>query len=265
MAGTASQLLYDEIEAAYDWFNERLYDGKLPGCIFTLQRKANTFGYYSESRFLRRNGTGKSDEIALNCAYFAHRSIKKTLSTLVHEQVHQWQAHFGKRSRGGYHNAEWADKMESIGLMPSDTGEPGGRRCGQQMTHYIIEGGPFDLACDELIESGAMLSWIDVVTQRVPMSATQLFGPGGEPVPQPEDPTIDIPALTTAGLIQPSSRPEDPKNKRKYTCPSCHLNVWGKPGLSGKLQCVECEVRFVEPSELVEVTLDDDDQPDTDD
>ncbi len=265
MAGTASQLLYDEIEAAYDWFNERLYDGKLPGCIFTLQRKANTFGYYSESRFLRRNGTGKSDEIALNCAYFAHRSIKKTLSTLVHEQVHQWQAHFGKRSRGGYHNAEWADKMESIGLMPSDTGEPGGRRCGQQMTHYIIEGGPFDLACDELIESGAMLSWIDVVTQRVPMSATQLFGPGGEPVPQPEDPTIDIPALTTAGLIQPSSRPEDPKNKRKYTCPSCHLNVCGKPGLSGKLQCVECEVRFVEPSELVEVTLDDDDQPDADD
>ncbi|MGC3103750.1 SprT-like domain-containing protein [Pseudomonas aeruginosa] len=264
MAGSPSQLLYDEIEAAYDWFNERLYGGQLPGCIFTLQRKANTFGYFSESRFLRRNGSGKSDEIALNCAYFAHRSIKKTLSTLVHEMAHQWQALFGKRSRGGYHNREWGDKMESIGLMPSHTGEPGGNRCGQQMTHYIIEGGPFDRACDELIASGQMLSWIDVVTQRVPMSATQLYGPGGEPVPQPEDPTIDLPALTSAGLIQPATTPTDPKNKRKYTCPSCSLNVWGKPGLSGKLLCVDCNVTFVEPCELVPVEPGDDDQPGAD-
>ena len=156
MTATASQELYEEIEGAYAYFNEVLFDGQLPGCLFTLQRKSNTFGYYSESRFLRRNGEGKSDEIALNPAYFAHRRVEQTLSTLAHEQVHQWQAHFGKRSRSGYHNAEWANKMQSIGLMPSDTGEPGGKRHGQQMTHYIIEGGPFDLSSKELIEQGRM-------------------------------------------------------------------------------------------------------------
>lgn len=122
-----------------------------------------------------------------------------------------------------------------------------------------------DVACDELLATGAMISWIDIVTQRVPMSATQLYGPGGEPLPQPEDPTIDIPALTVAGLIQPATPAEDPKNKRKYTCPSCKLNVWGKPGLSGRLLCVDCDVRFLEAGELVEVPPDSDAQPGGDD
>lgn len=254
-----SEELYEEIAGAYAFFNEVLFAGQLPGCLFTLQRKSNTFGYYSESRFLRRNGDGKSDELALNPAYFAHRRVEQTLSTLVHEQVHQWQAHFGKRSRGGYHNAEWANKMESVGLMPSHTGEPGGKRLGQQMTHYIIEGGPFDVACKELIAQGRMLSWIDIVAKRVPMSLV-MYGPDGEPgTPSPEDPTIDIAGLTSAGLIQPEPSKDDPKNKRKYMCPSCRLNVWGKPGLSGKLACVECEVKFIDSKDFFEFDPADDD------
>ena len=39
--------------------------------------------------------------------------------------THLEQAHFGKPSRNGYHNKEWADLMERVGLMPSDTGAPG--------------------------------------------------------------------------------------------------------------------------------------------
>jgi hypothetical protein len=30
--------------------------------------------------------------------------------------------------------------------MPSSTGEPGGKRTGQHVSHYIVDGGPFDLA-----------------------------------------------------------------------------------------------------------------------
>jgi hypothetical protein len=33
--------------------------------------------------------------------------------------------------------------MESASLMPSSTGEPGGKRVGQHMHHYVIVGGPF--------------------------------------------------------------------------------------------------------------------------
>jgi predicted SprT family Zn-dependent metalloprotease len=81
------------------------------------------------------------DEIAMNPVYFSIRTIKATLSTLVHEMVHQWQFHFGEPGRRGYHNKQWAARMERVGLMPSDTGEPGGRKVGQSMTHYIIAGG----------------------------------------------------------------------------------------------------------------------------
>ena len=65
--------------------------------------------------------------------------------------VHQWQAHHGTPGRGRYHNDEWADKMERIGLMPSSTGQPGGRRTGDHMADYAIEGGRFLKACKELV------------------------------------------------------------------------------------------------------------------
>lgn len=250
-----SEELYEEIQGAYDFFNDRLFGGQLPGCLFTLQRKSHTFGYYSPSRFLRRNGEGKSDELALNPAYFAFRRVEQTLSTVVHEQVHQWQDLFGKKSRGGYHNKEWANKMESVGLMPSDTGEPGGKRVGQKMTHYIIEGGPFDVACKELLAQGRMLSWIDIVAKRVPMNLS-MYDPDGDPVdPGADDPTIDIPGLTSSGLLPPEVK-DDQKNKRKYLCPNCRINVWGKPGLAGKLACVACDLHFIDEKDFVEVDTD---------
>ena len=31
--------------------------------------------------------------------------------------------------------------------MPSSTGQPGGKRTGRRVSHYIIEGGDFDKAC----------------------------------------------------------------------------------------------------------------------
>ena len=45
-----------------------------------------------------------------------------------------------------YHNREWANKMEQIGMMPTDTGESGEKRTGQKIRHYIIPGGLFELA-----------------------------------------------------------------------------------------------------------------------
>lgn len=60
--------------------------------------------------------------------------------------VHLWQHHFGKPTRSGYHNREWANKMESIGLIPGDTGEEGGKQTGQKMTHYIEDGGKYEKA-----------------------------------------------------------------------------------------------------------------------
>jgi len=68
--------------------------------------------------------------------------------------AHLQQHHFGKPSRVSYHNKEWARMMRAIGLIPSDTGQPGGREVGQKVSHYIEEGGAFARACAELVSNG---------------------------------------------------------------------------------------------------------------
>jgi hypothetical protein len=97
----------------------------------------------------------------MNPTYFAVVPIIETLQTQVHEMTHLWQHHFGKPGRGRYHNEEWARKMESIGLMPSSTGQPGGARTGDCMADYAVEGGRFLAACQELLTANFTLSWYD--------------------------------------------------------------------------------------------------------
>ena len=125
---------------AYAYFNKRLFEGRLPPCLITVRPHRGAYGYFSGERFGSRDGKEIHDEIALNIRHFEKRTPCEIMSTLVHEMVHLEQAHFGSPSRNGYHNKEWAGLMERVGLMPSDTGAPGGKRTGQRMTHYVDRG-----------------------------------------------------------------------------------------------------------------------------
>jgi len=153
-----TQETYDGFQTAYDHFNWHLFDGQLPNCLITLQRKGRSYGYFSPKRFVRQDGKA-SHEIALNPAYFATRSLEETLSTLVHEQVHLWQDCYATPGRSGYHNRQWADKMKAIGLHPSSTGKPGGKELGDSISHYIIDDGRFERAAADLIKNGFHIEW----------------------------------------------------------------------------------------------------------
>lgn len=236
---------YAELQAAFAHFNRELFDGRLELPLFTLQRERRTFGYSSPQRFVSRHSGEMVDEIAMNPAYFSIRTIKKTLSTLVHEMVHQWQFHYGKPGRRGYHNTEWANKMESVGLMPSQTGEEGGRRVGEQVTHYIIKGGAFDVACDALLTTEFTLSWLD----RYPAERPATFAPlspvaavveplsepgAGEPEPGATGTVTGDDGEMIAlprGLVLPPAEPVNRSNRVKYLCGECKAQAWGKPGL----------------------------------
>lgn len=209
LAENPTKRAYGELMKAYDFFNTRLFASTLPRCLITMQRQNGARGYYSQERFGSfgaRDGEEVTDEIAMNPRYFRSRAIEDTLSTLVHEMVHLWQFRFGNASRRAYHNREFATKMEAIGLITSDTGEPGGRRVGQRMTHYIAPGGPFAVACAELLRRGLTISFADR-----------------------EDGN--------------SGRGKDP-SKTRYTCPDCNANIWGKPNLH--VVCGECDAPFKE-------------------
>lgn len=238
-----TQETYAELKQAFDFFNSELFDGLLLQPLFTLQRERRTYGYCSHDRFVQRDSGVMVDEIAMNPAYFSVRPIRATLSTLVHEMVHQWQFHHGKPGRGGYHNLEWAARMEQVGLMPSDTGQPGGKRTGDRMTHYIIEAGRFALACESLLTKEFTLTWLDrypaerpQAPRPLPANPSRLVDDQGEPQ------AVDFGGVEpVAGVILPPAEPVGKANRLKYVCSECGAQAWGKPGLG--LLCAGRTVR----------------------
>lgn len=202
---------YRHLRHAYAFLNRRLFADELPSCLITVQRHKRAYGYFSGRRFKSFDGGKITDEIALNPEHFAARDDRDVLSTLAHEMAHLWQAHYGTPSRGGYHNCEWAKKMREIGLIPTDTGLPGGRQTGQRMTHLIEPGGVFDKAADELIAKGFVVAFVDRVVR-------------------PQGPAAIQKRLSNS----------------PYRCPQCGQNAWAKPG--ARLDCGICKLPC-EPAE----------------
>ncbi|MFL5252995.1 MAG: SprT-like domain-containing protein [Rhodopila sp.] len=213
-----TQRTYKTLDDAYRFFNERLFKGRLPGCLITMQRKKGTKGYFSSEKFSLADNSSVTDEIALNPATFRDCTAEDILSTLVHEMAHLEQHHFGKPARGRYHNEEWAQLMMRVGLVPSDTGLPGGKQVGQRVTHYIDPAGPFAAACAELLTTGFDPLYGDAVTDT-------------------------------------AAQKKKAQSKTKYTCPQCSLNCWAKPDAG--LGCIECRAAMqVEGSEGKIITWD---------
>jgi hypothetical protein len=187
---TAAQ--FSAYRAQYDYFNRVLFGGQLAPVILNFSRaSANTLGFFAPKRWAR--GKDAVHEISLCPAHLALRPPKETASTLVHEMVHAWQEEHGKKGRRGYHNQEWADKMKSIGLQPTATGEPGGPETGDSMTHLIVKGGPFDRAFNAM-----------PTECHLPWTSFEITGEKKKRTP----------------------------SKVKFTCPGCACNAWGKPTLS---------------------------------
>ncbi len=237
---TPSDATYPPFQRAFDVFNRELFDGRLPHVLLTLQRKANTCGYLSPNRFANREGA-MAHELAMNPEWFAVTPLVEILQTLVHEMAHLWQHVSGTPARGRFHNREWAAKMESIGLMPSSTGQPGGKRTGDCMSDYPIEGGRFLQVVKHLVDDHFAIAWYD----RFPPARASV-------AQQPTVATINgvtLPPSATQvpadhGVVATVERPTrvtNSSNRMKYQC-GCKNNVWGKPGLS--ITCNTCGEPF---------------------
>jgi hypothetical protein len=92
--------------------------------------------------------------------------------------------------------------MRSVGLIPSETGQEGGKETGQKVSHYIEPGGPFEKACSAFLASNSAVLYHDRA---------------GEDA---------------------EARRKKAASKTKYTCPVCELNAWAKPDVV--LICGEC-------------------------
>lgn len=199
-----TQQTYKTLDDAFRFFNERLFGGRLPACLITMQRSKKAYGYFAGGRFGSADGQQVTDEIALNPSHFRSRTTEQSLSTLVHEMAHLEQHHFGKPSRVGYHNKQWAGMMRAVGLIPSDTAAPGGKEVGQKVSHYVEDGGRFAKVCADLVGQGFTALYVELWTE-------------GEA----------------------AKRKKKTASKTCYTCPTCGLNAWAKPQVV--LICGDCD------------------------
>jgi hypothetical protein len=192
------------MQNAYHYFNRTLFDGKLTTCMISFSRRAKSNAWYCPAVW--HNAKRSAAEISINPDQMI-RPLIETFSSLVHEMVHHWQYMKGTAPRRGYHDREWAEKMRQVGLHPVSTdGEE--KEVGQQMTHVIVPGGPFELA---FVAQGA---------------------------------SLHLPYLPVS-LEKKAKEKKAKENKVKYTCKTCNCNVWGKPGLL--IGCLSCEDTDCEP------------------
>lgn len=160
IAPSPTEELVQQLVKAYRYFNRELFGDVLPEPVITLNRRHNTEGYFSAQRFIRRDET-TTHEIGLNPATFATRSVIHVLGTLVREMVNVSTYTAGKAGRKGYHNKHWSETMEAVGLIPTSTGELGGKKTGVKLKHVIVKDGPFETAARVLVESGFEIPWLD--------------------------------------------------------------------------------------------------------
>lgn len=111
MHDTPTRTMYRYVEDAFDHFNRELFDNNLPKPLITFQREKGCLGIFMYRRWQNRE-EGYINEIALNPMYFVTHNPLELFQTIVHEMCHLWQFEYGKPSRAGYHNREWARKID---------------------------------------------------------------------------------------------------------------------------------------------------------
>lgn len=230
---------YAVLQQVFQEFNNTLFDGTLPNCLITVQRKKKVMGYFSADRWTNEQEK-RVHEIALNPSFFASCNFIEIFQTIAHEMCHLWQHEYGSPSRSNYHNKEWGDKMESIGLIPSKTGRPGGKKTGQSMNDYPEPKGKFEKVCTRLYQEGLFVKWYD----RFP-EENQVFSLISQD--QGND-ALQMLYTSASSIIKDTISTEEikanaiKKQKTKYRCRGCKATVWGKPNLN--LHCKDCKLDF---------------------
>lgn len=189
---------YTAYQLAFNHFNEKLFGNGLPACMLSFSRRRSSSHTLFTSELWHEKAGPVTPEISLNLKQLGEGALIEATATLVREMVHLWQEKYGHPSCKGYYNREWAKKMATIGLIPTATGLPGGKRTGKGLKHYIEANGQFELAF-----------------QQMPKSCLWPF----------------LPAAIEGGKNKGYSE------KEMYQCPGCGIKVWGKGGLGLVCEC----------------------------
>lgn len=106
----------DLAENLHIWAERFIREFKLKSAVpaLTLDRLRPTrYGHFRPGR----NGFGLLNEIAINETYVNKHEYWRVLVTLLHELLHAEQEAVGTPGRGNYHNKEFRERAEALGLI----------------------------------------------------------------------------------------------------------------------------------------------------
>lgn len=256
---------------AFTCLNDDLFDGKLNRPMLYLTRSSKVIGgYFGKDKWVNDSGQ-VVHEIAINANMMGNRDIVQLMNILIHEMIHMWQYDYGKPTRSGYHNAEFADKAESMGLEPKDLQT--GKRTGQAVQTHPVQSGAAAFAIANLPDE-AILPWMAFEGNPDPGQGSGSGGQGGSGGSESgqdgqegegqgsgqgsgsdgaQDGSNQSGEGSSGGSSggsqdSPSSSSDDDKSRSgvraKYTCPVCGLNAWAKRSV--KLVCWDDNMLMVE-------------------
>ena len=113
-------------------------DGPLPSPIIGFEPYDHRiYAYYR----LGKNAFGLDDEIILNEKHLS-RPLYSILETVLHEQIHLWQQRRGAHPvERNYHNQEFVEKAEALGLHPQPVSGAHTRPADGQFERLLREHG----------------------------------------------------------------------------------------------------------------------------
>lgn len=201
---------YAMLQAAYDFFNAKFFDSRLPKVFFTIDwhnKKSN--GYFCPHKLVNKEDVeakAKASVIALNPDYLA-RDVYEVLATLVHEMCHVWE--FEEFIKDPYKLTSYHSKRFEKRLSECNLKAVINNKSRSSCSTVIPDDGIFKGIADEYLKTKEFLS-----------------------------------IASTNAINKEAEKKAKAKNKTKYVCTGCETNVWGKAGLN--LHCNECDMDFEE-------------------
>ena len=189
---------FSAYQQAFDYFNQALFESQLPDCMLSFSRRRSSSHTLFTAEQWREKAGSAAPEISLNVKQLSEDVPIEAMATLVRQMVHLWQERNGNPSSTGYYNREWAEKMENVGLIPTATGVPGGKRTGKGIHHFIEPNGRFERAFRKM--------------------SSECFWPF-------------LPAVFAGQKRRGGS------DKVSYKCIGCGAKAWGKGGLEMVCGC----------------------------
>lgn len=229
--------LYSRYQYIIDRMNKAFFDGfnqreKLPSICLSINNKCNTccVAYVSPDGLYDTKLKRKIHYLAINPKYL-DRTPAEILSTIYHELCHVYEVEYIHIPRGGYHTKDWASLMLECGLNPVYF-----NKSRTAVSHEIIEGGLFDLFCQQFTTEHNK----DFFTLVENNNYIRLKIEGGDNDSGDNDSGDNTPKADNADKpIKKYNR-----NKIKYTCTGCNSKLWAKSGL--KIKCIDCDIQFTE-------------------